>query len=72
VVVGVVAVTHAETTRDLVRVLRQRDDLRRALEQSDKMLRASLRAWSDSRPGERGGIATEAGARMLLGRAGLL
>jgi hypothetical protein len=59
-------------TRDLVRVLRQRSDLRRALAESDRMLKAALRVWSDTRPGCRGGIATEAGARSTLGKAGLL
>lgn len=56
----------------LVRVLRQRTDLRAALAESDRMLRDALREWSDTRPGCRGGIATEAGARSLLTKAGLL
>lgn len=61
-----------EPTRDLVRVLRQRNDLRAALVENERMMRANLRKWSDTRPGCRGGIATEAGARSILSQTGLL
>lgn len=59
-------------TRNLRRVLRERDKLRARLLANDRELTRALQAWSDSRPGCRGGIATEAGARYLLGQAGLL
>lgn len=59
-------------TKELRRVLLERDKLRAKLEASDRELKLALRRWSDSRPGERGGIATEAGARFLLGKAGVL
>lgn len=59
-------------TRRLLAILRKRDRLRADMAASDKDLKEALRRWSDSRPGERGGIASEAGARFLLGRAGLL
>ena len=59
-------------TRQLARLLRRRARLRDELADSDRALKLALRTWSDSRPGERGGIATEAGATFLLGRIGLL
>lgn len=59
-------------TRTLRRVLLERDRLQEKLRVNDLELKAALRNWSDTRPGERGGIATEAGARFLLGRSGLL
>ena len=59
-------------TRELRRVLLERDKLRAKLEASDRELKLALRRWSDSRPGERGGIATEAGARFLFERSGLI
>lgn len=60
-------------TKRLRAVLIERDRLRAKMLDSDRRLTAALHAWSGSRqPPERGGIATEAGARFLLGRAGLL
>lgn len=59
-------------TDNLVCILRQRQALRERLRVSDDQLKQALRVWSDSRPGDRGGIATEAGASFILGKAGLL
>jgi hypothetical protein len=59
-------------TKRLRAVLLGRDRLREQMAASDRELKEALRIWSDTRPGERGGIASEAGARFLLGRAGLL
>lgn len=59
-------------TRELRRVLLERDRLKAKMLENDRELKKALHGWSGSRPGERGGVATEAGARFLLGRAGLL
>lgn len=59
-------------TQNLLAALRTRDKLRAALAESDRTLNDALRVWSDRRPGSRGGIATEAGARLILSQAGLL
>lgn len=59
-------------TRTLRRVLLEQDRIQEKLRINNLELKAALRKWSDTRPGERGGIATEAGARFLLSRAGLL
>lgn len=61
-----------ETTVELVETLKERAMIREMLAASDARLKGALRAWSDARPGERGGIATEAGAGFILRRAGLL
>lgn len=60
---------HTEHLRD---VLHERDRLRLAALANDRALTLALRNWSDTRPGQRGGIATEAGARFILGQAGIL
>jgi hypothetical protein len=59
-------------TKRLRDILLTRGRLREQMAASDRELKEALRQWSDTRPGERGGIATEAGARFLLDRAGLL
>lgn len=59
-------------TRLLVAKLRQRDRLLRDLAANDKALRPALDAWTASRTGYVRGKTTEAGARFLLGQAGLL
>ncbi len=58
-------------TRRLVAALREADRLRAEIAAHTPELREALRAWSD-RPGQRGGVASEAGARYLLRQAGLL
>ena len=60
-----------ETAR-LCELLAERDQLRAQIAQTDTALNNALRAWSDRKEGSRGGIATEAGARFVLGSAGLL
>lgn len=59
-------------TRELRRILLAQDKLRAKQLELDRELKLALRRWSDSRPGERGGIATEAGARFLFERSGLI
>lgn len=59
-------------TRTLCRVLREREALQAKLVVNDRALRTALRDWSDSRPGQRGGIATEAGARFILRQVGAI
>lgn len=59
-------------TRRLRKVLLERDRLRAKLQANDRELRPALDAWAGSRPDAVRGTATEAGARFLLGQAGLL
>ena len=60
-------------TELLVVKLRKADQLRRDLAANDQALRAALAAWTETRPGHsRRGVTTEAGARFMLGQAGLL
>lgn len=59
-------------TRVLVDTLRERDRLRADLAVNDAVLKHALAAWTASRPGYVHGVTTEAGARFLLGQAGLL
>ena len=59
-------------TRALRAVLLERDRLREKMRANDRALKSALLSWSSTEPGHRGGIATEAGARFILGRAGLL
>lgn len=59
-------------TKLLVATLRERDRLRNELAVNDAVLRHALKAWTESRPGHVHGVTTEAGARFLLGQAGLL
>ena len=62
-------------TRELRRILRERDRLRAKMHENDVALRPALRAWSDTRPDRTPtpcGVATEAGARLLLRQGGLL
>ncbi len=59
-------------TKNLRRVLRERERLRARLAASDRELTKALHRWSDSRPGCRGGVATEAGASFLLRQMGVL
>lgn len=59
-------------TKELRRVLLERDRIQEKLRINGLELTAALHGWSDSRPGERGGVATEAGARFILRQCGLL
>lgn len=59
-------------TEELRRVLLDRQELRARQAQSDRDLKEALLNWSRTRTGERGGIATEAGATFILRQAGLL
>jgi hypothetical protein len=59
-------------TKALRAVLLERDRLREKMRANDRALTAALHGWSNSRPGERGGVATEAGARFILRQCGLL
>lgn len=58
-------------TRQLRRLLLEKDRLRDKVRENDRALLKALTQWSD-RPGEGGGIATEGGARYILTRCGLL
>lgn len=59
-------------TRELRRVLLERDKVLEQLRLNDQKLAKALREWTQTRPGERGGITTETEARILFGRMGLL
>jgi hypothetical protein len=60
-------------TYKLAQMLKKREKLVADLAQHDNALNTQLRAWSDTRPGARGGgIATIAGATFLLRQAGAL
>lgn len=61
-----------KATRNLRRVLLEREALRARMRASDRELTVALREWSDRRPGHRGGIASEATALAALRHVGAL